>query len=147
MRMRGWFYSIGLNKCGRNFQVAHNAILNTLECISVGDNVYIAMNNILLAGGKIIIGNNVMIGPGCIISSGNHTYFQGSYRYGPSRNELVVIGNGSWLASHCVALAGLHFPEKSVAAANSVLTKRLIDCGPGIYGGIPAQLIKTTFLK
>lgn len=142
MRFRGWLYSFGLKKCGRNFQVAHNVILNTLESISVGDNVYIAMTTIFLGGGDVEIGDNVMVGPGCLVTAGNHTFLNGSYRYGPSKMEKIKIGKNSWIGGHCVILPGTNFPESSIAAANSVLTKKLKDRGVGIYGGIPAQIIK-----
>ena len=57
--------------CGSNFQVAHNVILNSIEGLAVGNNVYLAMGNIIYAHGKAIIGNNVMFGPDCLLTTGN----------------------------------------------------------------------------
>ena len=60
MRFRGFLYSLGMPSCGSNFQVAHNVTLNSIEGLTVGNNVYLAMGNIIYAHGKAIIGNNVM---------------------------------------------------------------------------------------
>ena len=80
MRFRGFLYSLGMPSCGSNFQVAHNVTLNSIEGLTVGNNVYLAMGNIIYAHGKAIIGNNVMFGPGCLLTTGNHTFGDGSYR-------------------------------------------------------------------
>ena len=142
MRFRGWLYSLGMKYAGKNFQVAHNVILNSIEYMSVGDNVYIAMSNIFLAHGGITIGNNVMFGPGCLVAAGNHTLKDGAYRYGPTVNAPIKIGNGSWIGGHCVLLLGLDFPEKSIAGAGSLLSNKLINMGEGLYAGCPAKYIK-----
>ena len=60
MRFRGFLYGLGMKSCGRNFQVAHSAIINTLEGLSVGDNVYVANYSVILSKG-VDIGDNVLI--------------------------------------------------------------------------------------
>lgn len=142
MRFRGWLYSLGMRHCGKNFQVAHNVILNSLEGLSAEDNVYLAMGCVLLAGGDIHLGKDVMFGPLCVVSSGNHTFSDGSYRYGKSSSSAVLIGDGSWIAANCTVLAGTKFPEQSILAAGSVATHKLPNMGKGIYGGSPAHFIK-----
>lgn len=68
MRFRGWLYGVGMEKCGRNFQVAHSAVLNSLDRIKVGDNVYIANFCSLIPNGLIEIGSNTLFGPGVVVS-------------------------------------------------------------------------------
>lgn len=143
MRFRGWLYSFGMKSSGKNFQVAHNVILNSLEWLSVGDNVYFAMGNISLCFGGIKVENNVMFGPNCVLTAGNHTYLNGSYRFGPSKSSPIIIGCGSWIGANCTILPGVNFPKSSVAAAGSVITKTMKYNGIGIYGGIPAKFIKS----
>ena len=60
MRFRGWLYGLGMKKCGKDFQVTHSAVLNTIDMIVVGDNVYIANFCSLIANGVIEIGDNVL---------------------------------------------------------------------------------------
>lgn len=143
MRFRGFLYHFGMASCGRNFQVAHDVILNSIEGLIVGDNVYLAMGNIIYAHGKAIIGNNVMFGPGCLLTTGNHTFCGDSYRYGLSAEKEVRIENGCWIAAHCVVLPGSLLPARSILAAGAVLTKHLQErCEDTIYVGVPAQFVK-----
>lgn len=146
MRFRGWLYGLGLNTVGKNFQVAHNVILSCIERLSVGDNVYIAPYGILYATGKIIIKNNVIIGPNCLMSSGNHTFHNDSYCNGPGIFKQINIESGCWIAGHCILLAGSSLPARSVLAAGSVLTRNVFF-EEGIYGGVPARLIRTGHLE
>ncbi|UVQ79267.1 acyltransferase [Parabacteroides distasonis] len=129
--------------CGSNFQVAHNVTLNSIEGLTVGNNVYLAMGNIIYAHGKAIIGNNVMFGPGCLLTTGNHTFGDGSYRYGVSVEKEVRIKDGCWIAAHCVVLPGAVLPARSILAAGAVLTIHLQElCEDAIYTGIPAKFTK-----
>lgn len=143
MRFRGFLYSIGMGQCGKNFQVAHNVILNSLEGLFVGDNVYIAMNNVVLAHGNVIIGDNVMIGPNCTITAGNHTFLNGSFRYGERREKAISIKDGCWVGANCVILPGAVLPSCSILGAGAVLTASAETLPSGVYTGIPAKLIKT----
>lgn len=143
MRFRGMLYGWAMKKCGKNFQVAHNVILNSLEGLSVGDNVYIAMNNVIFSHGSITVEDNVMFGPSCTVTSGNHTFVNGSYRYGEPIEKPILIKEGSWIGANCVVLPGAELPPHSVLAAGAVLTS-LVACEEGIYAGVPAKLIKKT---
>jgi hypothetical protein len=42
--------------CGSNFQVAHNVILNSIEGLAVGNNVYLAMGNSYMLMEKLLLG-------------------------------------------------------------------------------------------
>ena len=101
------------------------------------------MGNIIYAHGKAIIGNNVMFGPDCLLTTGNHTFGNGSYRYGASVEKEVRIKDGCWIAAHCIILPGSVLPARSILAAGAVLTKHLREaCEDAIYIGIPARFVK-----
>jgi maltose O-acetyltransferase len=143
MRFRGWLYSFGMKRCGKNFQVAHSVIINSLEGLSTGDNVYFAMNSIFYTYHNVDIGDNVMFGPACLLTSGNHSFSDDSYRYGPSIYDNIRIENGCWIAAHCVVLSGAFLPARSILAAGTVLTRNLAHRETdAIYAGHPAILIK-----
>ncbi len=143
MRFRGFMYSLGMKKCGRNFQVAHNVIINSLEGLTVGNNVYFAMNSVFFTHYNVTLGDNIMFGPGCLLTCGNHTFFNESYRYGAAIYKDVTIGNGCWIGAHCVVLSGAYLPDRSVLAAGAILTHHLDDKKEdSVYGGIPAKYIK-----
>ncbi|MDD6642133.1 MAG: acyltransferase [Bacteroidales bacterium] len=139
MRFRGWLYGLGMKRCGKDLQVAYNAIVKDLENISVGNHVYFAPSTCIY--GHLSIEDEVLIAMGSVVISGNHTSVCGSYRFGPSDQGITSIGRGAWVGANCTLLKGAHLPENSVLAANSCLTKAMAIPN-AIYGGVPARLIK-----
>ncbi|AYO21201.1 acyltransferase [Vibrio owensii] len=140
MRFRGKLYSFVMKNAGKNFQVSNGARLYGLPNISVGDDVYIATNVVLNAGSDIMLDSQVMIGIGAILVSGNHTYKNGSYRFGKMSRNLIHIGFGSWVSANVTITSGAIIPKGSLIAANSVVHKQLEVSG--IYGGVPVKMIK-----
>lgn len=140
MRFRGFLYSFMMKECGRNFQVSASATFNSLSEICVGNNVYIAYNTVFITK-KMIIEDNVLFGPNCVISGGNHQFDGESFRFLPSKSDIVIIKKGSWISANCTLLSGSVFPSKSILAAGSVLTKSFAR-ETSIYGGVPAKYIK-----
>ena len=143
MRWRGFFYGLGMKHCGKDFQVTHSAILNTLEEFDVGKRVYIANNCSLIANGRIIIGDYTLFGPGVVVSSGNHL-FDGDKFVKVSNKKDVIILKNCWIGANCTICAGAKLPEHSLLAAGSVLTTKTDKTDEyGLYGGTPARFIKS----
>jgi acetyltransferase-like isoleucine patch superfamily enzyme len=140
MRFRGFLYSLMMKKCGRNFQVTASTMFNSLAGLVIGSDVYIGPHTIIIAV-DVIIGNEVLIGPSCVISGGNHSFINGSFRFGPTICSSVLISDGSWVAANCTITSGSVLPPRSILAANAVLTSKF-DKGDCLYGGIPAKFIK-----
>lgn len=143
MRFRGFFYGIAMKHCGRNVQIAHSVILNTLEMMSMADNVYIANYTQLLANGEISIGENSLIGPNVVISSGNHIMKDGVLLK-TSEARDVKIGRNCWIAANCTIVGGGGgLPNSSILAAGAVWTAHVAELTEGgIYGGVPARIVK-----
>lgn len=141
MAFRGWLYSFGMKSCGKNFQVAHNVILNTIETMSIGNNVYIAPNCVFLGGGDIVIEDEVIFGPNVVVASGNHTRIDRSFRFASVRYKSIFVGKGSWIGANCTLVPGAYLPPGSILAANSVLNKKYTEAGL-LLGGVPAKIIK-----
>lgn len=141
MRFRGWLYGWGMQRCGKNFQVTHDAVIKDLENISVGDHCFVGSHVMILGSGKINIEGEVQLAPHAVLISGDHSPVDGSYRFGRSIIGEINIGFGSWVAANCTITKGGGLPPSSVLAANSVLTKSYTT-SRAIYGGIPAKLIK-----
>lgn len=141
MMARGWLYGFMMARKGKNFQVAHSAILNSITELEVGDNVYCANNVIILCGGGVVLGDNVLFSPGVLISSNNHTYLDGSgYRFGDIDRGKVKVGSGAWICSNSVITKGACFPSNSVLTPCS--NYRSSESIAGIYSGNPALLVK-----
>lgn len=138
MRLRGALYSLMMDECGKNLQVASSVILNSLCGLRFGNNVYIAPNSVFI-GIDVRIEDNVIIGPSCVFSGGNHQFDGQSFRNLPSKVEgPVIIKEGSWVAANCTVISGAVLPKHSVLAAGSVLNRKF-DSERKVYGGSPAK--------
>ncbi len=146
MRFRGWLYGLGMKRCGKNFQVAQNVIINGLEGLSVGNDIFINNNCIILSTFGISFGSEVIVGPGCVFSANNHLPKGNSFRFGARETAPISIGKGSWIAANCTILLGSNIPDYSLVAAGSVFLKKTStstnDTGC-VWGGIPAKKITT----
>lgn len=125
MRFRGFLYSFVMQKCGKNFQVAASAILRGLEKISCGDNVYVGPNAYIMSRKKIVISSEVLIAMNVVIVDGNHgkNIATNSYRFERGRQELVVIGQGAWIAANSVVTAGAVVADGELVPPCSVVRK------------------------
>ena len=139
MRLRGWLYGLGAAKCGKNFQVTHSAIINGLDDLYVGNNVYLANFCNLISNGSITIDDDVLFGPAVTVSSGNHQFDGTAFNRLPSSKNNVVIGKGSWIAANVTITAGSRIPAQSVVAANSCVTPKMEQLDHSLYAGTPAK--------
>lgn len=139
-RFRGWLYSFAMKKCGKNFKVSYSVVLNRLELLTVGNNVYFAAGCFIAGGGDIAIGDNVLFGPNVSIAAANHkfdgTNFLNGYIFGS-----VVVEDNCWIGGNSSLLMGAHIPCSSVLGAGSVCNKKF-DQPFSLLAGAPARYIK-----
>ena len=91
--------------------------------------------------GDVTIGNNVMIAPNCTISAGRYELPLGT----PMNQQVpipghVVICDDVWVGANCSIVDGVTVAQGCVIGAGSVVTESTVPCG--IYGGVPAKLLK-----
>lgn len=138
LRFRGWLASFFFKKCGKNLRIGRNLTIYKPYDMVLGDNIYIAYGAWL--NGEIDIEDNVMFGPYCMVASSNHTFKNGSFRYGGNEEKgKIIIGSGSWVGGMCSILAGGGLGKNCLLASNSVLNKVMEE--GSIYGGTPAKFI------
>lgn len=137
---RGWLYSFGMKKCGKRFRPSYDVVLNRLEKMEVGDNVYFACGCVVTGGGEVIIGDNVLFGPNVVISAANHkfdgTSFTKRYDFGK-----VTVGSNSWIGGNVSLLKDTCIPHTCIVGAGSVCTK-VFTIPFSLIAGVPAQIIK-----
>lgn len=118
---------------------------------------------VVVQGGRLIIGKDCLIGRGagieCLedLSIGDGTLIaeyvtirdQDHRHEGDGRLDdkgvitaPIKIGNDCWLGAKCTITRGVEIAPHSVIAANAVVTRSALI--RGIYGGVPARLIKPT---
>lgn len=141
LRLRGWLAHFFFGACGRNLRLGRRLTFINPKQISFGDNVYIAYGCWISAGEKVHLDHEVMLGPYCVITSINHQKAADSYRYGEDEVMPILIGQGSWVAAHCVITAGSNIGKGCLVAANAVVPKGEVPDN-AMVGGTPARLIK-----
>lgn len=139
IRLRGVFIKPFLGKCGKNLQLARNITFLNPHGITIGDNVYIATGCWIDGIGGLTIEDEVELSPFVVITTSTHCFKGNSVRFGGARKEPVVIGKGSWIASHSTVVLGCKIGSGSLIGANAVVSRDIPD---NVFaGGVPAKVI------
>jgi acetyltransferase-like isoleucine patch superfamily enzyme len=128
--------------CGNGVYIGPYVSIDDPGCVSLGSNVSIHNGCTFLAKGGIEIGDNVAIAHGVSIVTGNHSWDDEAVpiKYNPVVLGRVTIANDCWLGCGVRVLAGVSLGERTIAAANSVLTKG--QDGKCVVAGVPAKIIR-----
>ncbi|MFL1010597.1 acyltransferase [Flavisericum labens] len=111
--------------------------------ITVGNDVGLGANGFFGCAGGIAIGDNTIMGNFVSFHSENHIY---SSRLKPikeqgTERQGIVIGSDCWIGAKATILDGVIVEDGCVIAAGALLTSGTYKAY-GIYGGVPAKLIK-----
>lgn len=139
-RVRGFLLRPFFKSAGKNLQIASGVVINLINNVTVGDNVYIAHNVWINGAGGLELENGVIIGPFTVIATTAHDYGEDGFSNEGSIVSPIKICTGSWIASHVVIDSGVIIGEKSIVAAGAVVTKD-VDAKT-MAGGVPAKTIK-----
>lgn len=159
----------GFKSVGKNVLIAKNCTIIGLENIEIQDNVRIDGHTTLVAaGGFLRLGSYIHIGGYSFLSAGAGIVLedfsglsQGVRIYSKtddySGNSLtnptvpekylnvmsgtVTLKRHSIIGSGCVILPSVTIGDGTAVGALSIVTKSLDDWG--VYGGVPAKLLKT----
>lgn len=134
--------SLGSNNIFSRFTsivAENNGIIQTGDNLSVNSNTVISASD----GGRIKIGSSVLIAQNVVIRASNHNYVSIDIPIQEQGHTpgVIVIGDGVWIAANVVVTSNVTIGEHSIIAAGSVVTKDLPSFG--IYGGIPAEFLKS----
>lgn len=137
-------------KCGQQFHIGRNCIINSASMIEIGDNVSIGPNAVLYSiYKKIIFGDNVLLGPGVTMVSGDHNIrmvgvpiIDNKVKF-PEDDADIIIEDDVWIGANVTILKGVVVGRGSVVAAGAVLVKSVPPYS--IVGGVPAKMIGIRF--
>lgn len=123
---------------------ATGSLTNIGKGLIIEDGVGLNSNCFLGCAGGIVIGEDTIIGELVTMHSENHNYSdltkniksQGVNRHG------IKIGSGCWLGAKTTILDGVIIGRGCVIAAGSVVVAGEYPDN-GIYGGVPAKLLKS----
>ena len=135
----------GKIKFGKNVSVRPFVDIFCSE-FTCGNNVDIGTRNRF--GGKILIEDNVLIGPDNFIALNTHNYEdinvsiinQGEREFIKNGNGKLIIGEGSWIGTHCAIIGDVKIGKHCVIGANSVVTHDIPEYCVAV--GNPAKIVK-----
>lgn len=139
-KIRGFMLKPFFKSSGKNIQIASGVIINHINNIKLGNNVYLAHNSWFNGVGNIDIEDNVIIGPFSVLATSEHKFINGIVSNSESLIAPIKIGKGTWIASQVVITGGVTISTGCTVAAGAVVTKDVHK--DSIVGGVPAQLIK-----
>jgi acetyltransferase-like isoleucine patch superfamily enzyme len=130
---------------GRNTRIECTGSLRTLGVgLDVGKNVGLGSDNLYGCAGGIKIGDDTIVGNYVTFHSENHVIddLQEPIRLQGVTHAGITIGRDCWIGAKVTILDGATIGDGCVIAAGSVvIAGEYADFG--IYGGIPAKLIKS----
>ena len=140
-------YGAGSISIGDHVRIDDFAILTARQPVVIGSYVHISAFAFLSGPFGLVIEDFVNVGPRAALLSGNDD-FSGQWLPGPVvPEELRNVQGGcihlerhTIVGTHSVVLRGVRFGEGAVVGALSLVKESLAPWG--IYGGIPARLIR-----
>lgn len=130
----------GILPVGKNTKIQRSVYIGSGNNVVIGSNCQI---NELVRLDNVDIGNNVMIARESIIlgkmhESGDiHTPMN---EQGVKDVKKTLIEDDVWLGLRVVVMPGVHIRKGTIVAAGAIVTKD--TDAYGVYGGVPAKLIK-----
>jgi acetyltransferase-like isoleucine patch superfamily enzyme len=139
----------GIN-VGHNVSIGRNTII---ECtgnlqhlgrgLKVGNNVGLGTDNYYGCAGGVEIGDDTIVGNFVSFHSENHVHtdLTKPIRLQGVTHQGIRIGKNCWIGAKVTILDGATLGDGCIIAAGAVLTAGYYE-NNGIYGGVPAKLIK-----
>jgi dTDP-4-amino-4,6-dideoxy-D-glucose acyltransferase len=141
-------YGAGSISIGDHVRIDDFVILTASQPVVIGSYVHISAFAFLSGSFGIVIEDFVNVSPRATLLSGNDD-FTGQWLPGSLIPEelrhvqgaCIHLGRYSMVGAHSVVLPGASFGEGAVAGALSLVKEPLAPWG--IYGGVPARLIRS----
>ncbi|MGY1746892.1 acyltransferase [Blastococcus sp. SYSU D00695] len=130
---------------GRNTRIECTGSIATLGVgLTVGNGVGLGTDSLYGCAGGIRIGADTIVGNYVSFHSEQHVFTDRSV---PIRDQGVThqgieVGAGCWIGSRVTVLDGARISDGCVIAAGAVVTAGEYPAY-GIYGGVPARLLRT----
>lgn len=108
--------------------------------IDIGDKTFIG-NDVLICGGDVAIGKNCDLAPRCLIHAGSHEMGISEHRAGKTYAGNICIGDGTWLGTGVIVLAGAIIGKGCMVAGGSVVIAGKYPDNV-LLAGVPAKIKK-----
>ena len=142
-KLYNWFRIYCLRKVmpvGKECRIMRSVYVGSGKNLSIGDycriNENVRLNNVQIGNHVMIARDSVFLGKSHEASDLNIPMEQ----QGNIESDRTIIENDVWFGIRSIVLPGLKISKGSIIGAGGVLTKSTRE--NGIYGGVPAKLIK-----
>ena|ERR1039457_5351850 len=129
-------------KIGRGVVIKPGVRVKYPWLLEIGDHSWIGEDAWIDNLASVQIGANVCISQGVYLCTGNHDW--GDPAFGLTVSP-IVIREDAWVGAKAIICPGVKMGAGAVAAAGSVVTKRLEPYT--IYSGNPAEAVKTRVMR
>lgn len=111
--------------------------------LRVGDNVGLGTDNFFGCAGGISIGKDTIIGNFVSFHAENHLFSNPDLpiRLQGVEHKGIQIGSDCWIGAKCTILDGAVIGDGCIIAAGALVIAGVYEKN-GIYGGVPAKLLK-----
>lgn len=146
LSMNGIFFGNNVSIQKRTIIECTGTLKHLGQGLIVGNNVGIGSNSFLGCAGGIAIGDNTIIGNYVSFHAENHNYSDPNIpiRLQGVNHQGIKVGNNCWIGAKVTILDGAVIGNGCIIAAGAVVNQGFYDDN-GIYGGVPAKLIKKRF--
>lgn len=128
-------------KIGDNVRICSSVRVIGTGRLEIGDHTWVGHQVLFCCSSQVKIGNHVDIAPRVYIGDGTHRIdMKGKRSAGEGYCMPVIVEDGAWICANATLLAGTFIKNKCVIAAGAVVNSSLSVAG--IYGGVPAKIIK-----
>ncbi|MDT7833449.1 acyltransferase [Flavobacteriaceae bacterium S356] len=127
-------------RIGNNCRVMRNVYIGSGKNIEIGNFCRINEQTRL---SNVKIGNHVMVARETIFLGMSHRHDSTDIpmeRQGTEVMQQSIIEDDVWIGARVVVMPGVHIKKGCIIASSAVVTKDTEEYG--VYGGVPAKLIK-----
>ena len=128
-----------------NVSIREDVYILGIDGLTIGRNVSVHPMSYIDASGGVVIGNDVSIAHAVTIMSTTHEHdsMEAVIKDQGTTPRRTTIEGNCWIGAQSVILAGVRVGSGSVVAANSVVTRDVIE--NVIVAGSPAKVVRNRF--
>jgi len=129
---------------GRNTKIECTGNLQHLgKGLKVGDHTGLGTDCFYGCAGGIEIGSDTIVGNYVSFHAETHGFHEGNklIRHQGVTHKGITVGNNCWIGAKATILDGAVIEDNCIIAAGAIVVAGLYEAN-GIYGGIPAKLLR-----